>query len=334
MDNTNWLGASSQRAGEPPAPNTANKKSQWKNVKESTLISPAAVVEAFEAEYNPNSHFPHHLLSKLIVNYGKMQLGHRILDIVSIEIEKGSLRPNRVLVTALLSALSRSGDLDSVLVLYHLMLPRGINSVVLIAIIDALSRSGHFELIPVLWKDWRETKEYLPTLNLYTTIAEAAIKAMRFDVWIEAELASRKDYDDAIASRKLSQIASSQLTAKHCIHVSQLLILRWIPNLRLIPDSTREALSERLQRWQDIRPALPGLPLTKAEIEEWRADMDLVFLTHENHGPLELAAATSSDTKWNDFYDELTDDVGDEAHEANILEALDKIKRNSESSSL
>lgn len=335
VDNTNWTSLHTTPKEPVISSSSSSKSSRWQRVKQSALISPEAVVEAFEAEYSPNEPVPLYLLNTAIIAYGKMQLGHRILDIVLLELEKGSFTLNRTHVTSLISALSRSGDLESVLVLYQLIKPMGIHSVTLISIIDSLTRSGHFELITVLWDDWRKTNADVPPINLYTTIAEAAIKADRYDVWIDAELSARKDYENAVATGKLSAIATSQVTAKHCIYTASLLALCWVPKLRLISDSERKSLTEMLRRWDGVRPALPGLPLTKAEIAAWKADIDYCILINDKHGPLptehEPSTSMSEHTTWNGT----TDDIDEiEAHEARILEAVDKIKRNSESKPL
>ena len=299
---------------------------------EKSRTSPESVVEAFEKEYDPDTPVPPFLMNKVIVSYGKLQLGLRVLDVVVREVEKGQLKLRPTHLTSLLGALSRSGDLESVMVLYHLMLPHGIRSVTLITMLDGLARSGHIELIMRLWKDWHQTRTELPILNLYTTIAEATIKSGRFDAWLEAETQAKKDYEEAKASRKLSQIAIAQLTPKHCMYVSQLLIKKWVSSLRLImPEEERTNITQELQRWVAIRPALPGSPLKDAEITAWNDLIEAITIINQKYGTLDqqdfvLEQEPVKNLGEPDFWLN-DDDMEIERHDARILAAVDAVKQ-------
>lgn len=310
----------------------------WQNVIEKSGTSPKSVVERFEAVLSKSQPVPPRLINVIISAYGRLQLGHRVLQIIVGEVEKGLFVPQRRHLTNLIGALSRSGDLESVLALYKLMEPHGIQCVTFITLIDSLSRANYPELIYPLWKEYQTQAQEWPVMNLYTTICEASIKANLFDVFREAELQARHDYKEALASKSLSRIASSQLTPKHCIFISELLRTRWLTTLRpIIPQSILDDATQELSKWRTIRPALPGVPLNATEIQAWHDDIDKWTELEARYGMLPRHdAAQDKETLWNqdgDFYGREEDGAtwkgdsyahqSEEEHEERVLKALD-----------
>lgn len=248
--------------------------------------SPEAVVSAFEENFEQNMDIPPFLVNTLIGAYGKLELGHRVLDLVLQETKKGVFRPHKRHLTNLMGALGRSGDLEASIALYHLMSISEADSITLISIIDILSRAYHAELAFQLWRSWRLSNPSLPVLNVYTTLSEAAIKAHRFDIFQQAEMDARMEYHKALASKKLSRIASLQYTPKHCIYLSTLLLRFWIPSLRpIMPQDIRLTLNDTLTTWTKVRTTLPGSPLSSNEISQWESDVDFWISINSSYGP-------------------------------------------------
>jgi len=288
-------------------------------------LSPEKLTKTFERLYDPHRSIPPSLMNVIIGAYGKMELGHRILDVVVQETKKGLFVPQTRHLTNLIGALGRSGDLDAALTLYYLMIPLDIDCVTFISMVDVLSSSHHPDLAFSLWKDWQHSAHCYPILNVFTTLSEAAIRANRFDLFQEAEMAARELYHKAVAEKRLARIADSQYTPKHCIHVSRLLKRFWYPMLRPItPEQLKESVKMSLQAWINVRSALPGSPLTAPEISQWEADVDAWMSCNDLYAPSKDAAHEERLNAM-DIGDDLEDDdwldSGDDAE-------LDRLIRN------
>ena len=261
---------------------------RWKKQLLEPPVSAEKVVRTFESLYDPNRAVPATLMNVVISAYGKLELGHRILDLVVEETRKGAFVPQVRHLTNLIGALGRSGDLEASLVLYDLMIPLEIDCVTLISIVDVLSRQRQPDLAFQLWKIWKTSTRFYPILNVYTTLSEAAIRARRFKLFQESELEARRAYHEAVDAKRLAKISDSQYTPKHCIHLSRLLHCYWFPRLRpIMPQTQKLNVESTLKTWIAIRPNLPGSPLSSREIIEWEKDVDSWISCNDLYAPSE-----------------------------------------------
>lgn len=261
----------------------------WNEVYHMKAQNPKEIVIEIERLYEGTGEISPSVLPAMLSAYGKTNNVNRLVDILVTEVDRNQLQLQWRHLTQLISSLGRSQNISCAMALYDLLAPKYQSSIVLNSIVDALSHNHRPDLAKRVSHEWLLKHPRIHDINMYTTLAEAALKHHQFDWFQSIELDCRNNYHSALSSNRVALVSSSQYSPKHCVHVSSLLRRNWLPTLD-IPKSSHSyrTVSISLAQWNHIRPSLPGNPLKKEEIDRWESDVDqwlVVLREHLQHTP-------------------------------------------------